>query len=951
MSVSADSVQNKRLLRQKLLLPILLLGSIFAGVTVWGVYDRLQQQLLDRLSLRAELIVSAVSYAAEGNAHSGELQRTVAALGAEPEVAEITVAAGSPARVLATTQHVYLNKPLSALRRRDSTADVELALHTQQAQQYYDATDNSYNLAKPLLISHFTESESKLIGGVVFVRLDTKHGQTRALRTAMQFSLGFLLLLAGLSWFGYWLLQRHVLKPLQLIARHIELRQLGANFYWRDLAADDEIGDLARALEQTFSALEAQQQQLQASESRLDFALQVSHIGAWQLNLADNSAQRTLLHDRIFGYQTLLPSWSYENFLEHVLPDERAQIDSIISTAIAASTGWNFECRIRRTDGEVRWIWAAADYEQKDSQPMWISGVIQDITERKRSEEALRMMQFCVDRAGDSIFWLSREGRILYANDSACASRGYSREEMLSMSVFDLDPDYQPGVWGPHFEDLRRRGTITLQTRHRTKDGRVYPIEVNANYVHLGGQEFNFCFVRDITKHIETQRHITKLATEDALTGLPNRSQLLVLMHSAIARAERTQTQLVVMFVDLDHFKTVNDTLGHAAGDLMLRECAQRLTGCVREVDVVARLGGDEFVILLTDVTDTDIVAPTVKRMLKLLTMPYHLDAHKTLTSASIGICVYPGDGKDISTLMKNADIAMYHAKRQGRNNYQFFNDDMNQRLLQRTQLERELHAADKHEFVLHYQPQVNIASGEICGVEALIRWQHPSRGLLPPSEFLALAEESGLIVPIGDWVLHQACSSIKAWHDQGLGIPYVVVNVSVAQLGEGLVTAVQQALAHTIEPSWLMLEITESMLMQHVEENIAILRRIRALGVRIAMDDFGTGYSSFSVLQRLPLDTLKIDRSFVSAIDASADNSSARAIIGAIIAVAKELHLSVVAEGVETPTQLAFLRTLNCETYQGYLYSKPLDASSLEARYAPPAKAVPLTKKAVLPA
>ncbi len=685
---------------------------------------------------------------------------------------------------------------------------------------------------------------------------------------------------------------------------------------------------------------------------------------------------------------------------------------------------------------------------------------------KHRTDETLNMMRLGMDHAGDSVFWVSREGRIVYANDAACASRGYTREELLGMTVFEINPDYQSGVWDAHFENIKRHGILTFEARHRTKDGRVFPVEITANYVHVDGQEINFatvrdigerkqaaqtqaqlaaivqtsndaivsrapddtivswnaaaermfgwrahevlgrpfrrllslapegirqqhferllrgesapllleqirrrkdgstihvqtamsavkdgegkvlfvsCIMRDITEKIKAERHIEQLATIDGLTGLSNRSMLLEQMNAAIARALRSANQLAVMFVDLDRFKEVNDTLGHDAGDELLRECAKRLSACVREPDFVARLGGDEFVVLLADITDTAAVSPIAERMLDMLTAPYHLRGVQAQVSASIGICFFPADGRDVTTLMKNADIAMYHAKELGRNNFQYFAEEMNQRMVQRVQLESELRVAvENGEFLLHYQPQINIASGEIQGTESLIRWRHPTRGLLWPADFIPLAEETGLIVPIGEWLLDHACRAIKGWHDVGVGIPYIVVNVSAAQLGEGLVTSVRQALVtHGIEAGWLMLEITETMLMARVDEAISILRRIRDMGIRIAMDDFGTGYSSLSVLQRVPLDMLKIDRSFVTAIDDEANNARAVAIIGAIIAIAKELDLSVVAEGVETPTQLAFLRTLDCDAYQGYIYGMPVDTVSLEQRLAGAVKSV----------
>jgi diguanylate cyclase (GGDEF)-like protein/PAS domain S-box-containing protein len=577
--------------------------------------------------------------------------------------------------------------------------------------------------------------------------------------------------------------------------------------------------------------------------------------------------------------------------------------------------------------------------------------IFRDIGERKRSERAHAQLAAIVETSNDAIVGRTPDDKIVSWNAAAERLFGWGADEALGQPFRTLlvrAPDtaseqrFDRILQGKSFPSPR----VDVRVR---KDGSSIHLETTLSAVNdeQGQLLFVSCIMRDISERIKAERHIERLATKDSLTGLSNRSMLMEQMQIAISRAARLQTQVVVMFVDLDHFKGVNDTLGHAAGDELLRECAQRLIDCVREVDIVARLGGDEFVVLLTDVTDITIVSPIADRILKLLTGPYNLSGRNAQTSASIGICYYPADGNDVATLMKNADIAMYHAKDQNRNNYQFYAEEMNLRMMQLAQLKKELRmAVENNEFVLHYQPQVSVATGELQGVESLIRWQHPARGLLSPAEFIAVAEETGLIVPIGEWVLNHACSTIKAWRARGVMIPHIVVNVSAVQLGEGLVTSVQQALVnHGIEAGWLMLEITETMLMKRVEESISILRRVRALGVRIAMDDFGTGYSSLSVLQRLPLDTLKIDRSFVSAIDDEAGNPRAVAIIGAIIAIAKELNLSVVAEGIETPAQLDFMRTLICDSYQGYLYSKPLDTMTLEARFAAPAILKPLHK------
>lgn len=573
--------------------------------------------------------------------------------------------------------------------------------------------------------------------------------------------------------------------------------------------------------------------------------------------------------------------------------------------------------------------------------------IFRDITARKQAAREHAQLAAIVETSNDAIVSRAPDDTIVSWNAAAERMFGWTARETLGKAFCSLLSRTPDGKRQRRFEGALRGETVVSPTEdvRLCKDGSLIHVETTMSAVRDGHDEIIFisCIMRDVTERITAEQHIEQLATKDVLTGLFNRHMLMEQMNTAVTRAARSQTQLVAMFVDLDQFKSINDMLGHTAGDELLRECARRLLECVREVDIVARLGGDEFVVLLTDITDIATVVPIAERMLKLLTTPYRLQGHDAQISASIGICFYPADGTDTATLMKNADIAMYHAKEQGRNNYQFYAEEMNQRMKQRLQLERELRAAvENHEFVLHYQPQITIETGKIQGAESLIRWQHPTRGLLPPAEFISVAEETGLIIPIGEWVLNHACHTIKVWREKNLNIPYVVVNVSAAQLRDSLVTSVQQALVHHgIEAGWLVLEITETMLMERVEEAINIMRRIRELGIRIAMDDFGTGYSSLSVLQRLPLDTLKIDRSFVSAIDDEANSVRACAIIGAIIAIAKELNLSVVAEGVESPTQLAFLRTLNCDTYQGYLHSKPMDTMTLEVQYAAPVKSV----------
>ena len=435
----------------------------------------------------------------------------------------------------------------------------------------------------------------------------------------------------------------------------------------------------------------------------------------------------------------------------------------------------------------------------------------------------------------------------------------------------------------------------------------------------------------DLEERKRVELSIRHMAHHDALTGLPNRTLFRDRLTHAMAQADRYHQKLAVLFLDLDRFKAINDTLGHNVGDQLLKIAAERLRSCVRDCDTVARLGGDEFTVIVDDIMEVQDAAVVAQKILDTLSQPFNLHGHEVFISVSVGITLYPTDDESADNLLRNADSAMYRAKEYGRNNYQFYVADMNVKARARLMLESSLRRAlDRGEFTLYYQPRVDLFSGRVIGAEALLRWRHPEMGLVPPVEFIPILEETGMIIPVGDWVLRQASQQNRIWQDMGLPPIRMAVNLSVRQfiqkdLAESVLRILEQV---GLSPEYMELEITEDLLLEHNQTNIITLTKLRNQGIHISIDDFGTGYSSLSYLKRLPIDTLKIDQSFVRDIDTDPDN---KAIASAIIAMANSLHLNVLAEGVETDEQLAFLRAQGCNEIQGFSFSHPLPAEEFE--------------------
>ncbi len=571
-------------------------------------------------------------------------------------------------------------------------------------------------------------------------------------------------------------------------------------------------------------------------------------------------------------------------------------------------------------------------YEDKPA----VQLVAYDITDRKQAEETLRESEeryrTLFERTTSPILIIDRNGEYIDCNQAALEFLEVERDELLTKNVTHFAP--QGGETYLEFHKMFWQTGGTAETSYNV-NGSVKILELTISPAILLGEQVIFGIGKDITDRRQAEEKITYMAYHDTLTGLPNRLLAKDRLELAIAQAKRGNSNVAVLFLDLDFFKSINDTLGHSVGDEFLKNVAKRLCDCVREVDTIARSGGDEFIVILPATERVEYAVTVATRILNAFKEPWKIEGKDFFITTSIGIALFPDDGTEAEILLQNADTAMYRAKEHGRNTYQLFSPEMNQRALERVDKENNLRRAiERNEFALYYQPQYDVGTCKVIGMEALIRWQHPTRGVISPAEFIPLAEETGLIVPLGDWVLKTACTQAKAWIDTGLPPVRVAVNISAKQFQQqDFLDRVKQVLAYTgLEPRYLELEITESVAMQELDYTINTIRELKADGINISIDDFGTGYSSLGYLKNLPpVDRLKIDRSFVKDITSTGRDVSA-ALVATMIVLARNLNLDVIAEGVETHEQLAFLKEQQCNKIQGYLFSKPLPVEECSA-------------------
>ncbi len=693
-----------------------------------------------------------------------------------------------------------------------------------------------------------------------------------------------------------------------------------------------------RSMRDHTTRLQAAKERMRKNRDRLENAQRIAHVGSWDWSIPDNRLEWSDEIYRIFGLGPRQLGMTYEAFLERVHPEDRDKVMRAVDSALESGSRYSLDHRVIRPDGEERIVHEHAEVSLDTSgRAVWMQGTVQDVTARRHDEERLRLAAAVFEHALEGVMVTDAAIRIVAINKAFTQITGFSEADVLGnnprlLKSGQQNKDFYQAMW----TSLEETGQWQGELLNRRKNGEVFPAWQTIKGVRNEQGELTHyvALLSDITGIKQSQQKLNFLAHHDALTRLPNRLLFNASLDQARAHAYRVDGQVAVLFLDLDGFKNVNDSLGHGVGDQLLCQVAGRLKEQLRNEDMIARLGGDEFAVLVEGVTHANDAGAVAEKLHAAFKENFHVDGHALYLSASIGISLYPSDGTDAATLMRNADAAMYRAKDQGRDNYQFYTQELTHNANERLALAGDLRLAiERGQLALYYQPKMDMASGILVGLEALLRWQHPEHGAVSPARFIPLAEDTGLILPIGEWVLRTAAAQAHAWHQAGYDFGRIAVNISGQQLQRGdLLGTLKTVLTETdCAASLLELEVTEGFIMGKAEWAVTTLERLRQTGVTLAIDDFGTGYSSLSYLKKLPINILKVDQSFVRDIPEDRDDE---AITRAVIALGHSLGLSVVAEGVETEAQRAFLLQEGCEIAQGYLYSRPVPADEFTSLF-----------------
>jgi diguanylate cyclase (GGDEF)-like protein/PAS domain S-box-containing protein len=676
---------------------------------------------------------------------------------------------------------------------------------------------------------------------------------------------------------------------------------------------------------------------LSKSEQRLALALEASELGLWDWNLETDEVHHTQLRE-LFGLEPAQVRSVRNDLKPRLHPDDLPLLRrTLVEHLKGRSEDYRVEYRVRHSQGHWCWIEdrGRAVEHGANGKVVRMLGTRRDVSAQKAQEEQQRLAATVFEAASEGIAILDPDFVLLAVNQAYCEVTGYSREELLSRNALELPSSRDARRHSLAIEQaLDQQGRWQGELVEARKNGDLYPQWLQLNGVRdARGTISNIVgFYTDLSARRESEERLRYLAHYDELTGLANRALFRLRLHDAGQRVRLNGRSLALLHIDLDRFKLLNESLGHELADQLLKKMAQRIANAVPEADTVARLSGDEFAVLFDGYNNLSSLVRVTTRLLDKLRVPQRLDGHEVVISASVGISLLSDATFDLGALVSQADMAKQHAKHLGGDSFQFYTENLRASTLERLQLENHLRKAiEERQLLVYYQPKLCLRQGRLLAAEALVRWQHPQWGMVPPSEFIGLAEETGMIAPIGEFVLRQACWQACEWQRQGLAPIRVSVNLSVYQLRQGkLVSLVRQVLEESgLAPHLLELELTESQLLDSVEHIITTFQQLHELGVKLAIDDFGTGYSSLSYLKRFPVDYVKIDQAFIRGLHEGSEDA---AITRAIIAMAKSLDLKVVAEGVETQEQLALLREQGCDEVQGYLISKPVDASAFGA-------------------
>ncbi|MCX7920478.1 MAG: EAL domain-containing protein [Clostridia bacterium] len=757
-------------------------------------------------------------------------------------------------------------------------------------------------------------------------------------------------------------------RPIFSLANLMKKVESGVLNIRSDFNSNDEIGMLHHSFNNMVD-------ELAASEDRLDRAQSIAHVGNWELDINSKTIWGTKETFRLLGIQVSLPYITLDSLLNLVHIEDRKIVNELISSLTSNEMSLEEEFRIVRGDGKERFIYVIAVVVNRNEKNGCnkILGVFQDITEKKHSEielkksheeltalyeqltaseeelqaqfdelqiqkSALEVSQekyrILVDNISDFIYSYDTDCLFTAANKSFCSSMGLYSDDVIGKSHADIGfPHEYIEQWKQlHEKVISERNTVNGEITIKFADDTTFFYDVTLCPLFNARKQITGITVacHDISEIKNTEKKIRYLAYYDSLTSLPNRVLFTNRLNAAMAKADANGSKCAVMFLDMDNFKKINDTMGHTTGDELLKKVADTLGMCIKGRGTASRFGGDEFLLLLNEVESLSYIQDFVLRLLKIFENPWSIKNNEFYVTMSIGVAIYPDDGTNYEDLLKNVDTAMYTAKSLGKNNYQFYNPSMNEMALQKLNIEKGLRSALKNnEFTVYFQPQVDVKTSRLRGFETLIRWKSPEMGMVSPANFIPVAEDVGLVIPIGDWVLKMSCMQNKKWQDEGYEPVIICVNVSARQLKQpDFVEKVKNTLQETqLDPKYLEIEITESMLMESFDIAIKALDELRALGINIALDDFGTGYSSLNYLKQLPINTLKIDKAFVNDLNR---NSVERNIIDLIISLVHKMNIEVVAEGVENREQLQYLVKCGCDIIQGHLLSRALPASDV---------------------